>query len=136
MTVSILVVDDSEFDRYIARRRLERCAGVNRVVTLASGTELLDYLGTLGTSDEQFVVLLDINMPELDGFHTLQHLTERLDHSELRERLIVLMYTSSDDATDRERAADFDLVAGYVVKPMGPDEVALVMRAADVAGTA
>jgi class 3 adenylate cyclase len=65
----ILVVDDNEDNRYTLTRRLDR-EGYTDVVTASNGREALERL-----EEQEFdLVLLDIMMPEMDGYSVLENL--------------------------------------------------------------
>ena len=70
MANGIVLVDDDAFIQKLAKNILEK--NNIDVVTLDSGKELLEYL-KIGTPE---LVLLDIKMPELDGFQTIEKLRE------------------------------------------------------------
>lgn len=115
-TVHYLVVDDNEADRFL-NHRLLRKIGIAEECTheAVDGQEALDQLeGPL--SDFDCVILLDINMPVMNGFEFLQH----LDPAETAGKREVLIITSSQDSGDREKAKDFDTVTGYLTKPLEP----------------
>ena len=64
---ALLVVDDDENNRYTSTRRL-RQQGYNNVVTAENGRRALDLLATRHFD----LVLLDIMMPEMDGYEVLE----------------------------------------------------------------
>lgn len=67
----VLVVDDDEFTLEIIKRILES-QGVDRVITCESGQEGLDAINAApGAID---ALILDLNMPEMDGIEFIQHL--------------------------------------------------------------
>lgn len=95
----ILMVDDSEDDRYIAARCYRKSRLEREFVTLESGESLLGYLEEVlaGSAPMPAIVLLDVNMPALDGFQVLQRMRAR---SEFAEVPVVVMLTHSDDPED------------------------------------
>ena len=62
-------------------------------------------------------ILIDIQMPEVDGWQFLKSLQQ------LRCRSKVVMVTSSTSRIDRQKAAAFSLVVDYVVKPLSVEQV-------------
>ncbi len=78
---SILIVEDSEDDFEATTRAFKKANLYNPVIWCKSGQESLDYLRREGAySDEKSdlpgLVLLDLNMPGMDGRKTLQHIKE------------------------------------------------------------
>jgi len=120
MTARILVVDDIEANRRLLEARLN--AEYYEVITASNGPEAIEICEE-GHCD---IVLLDVMMPEMDGFEVCR----RLKSSALTSHLPVVMVTSLDQPTDRVRG----LEAGaddFVTKPI--DEVHLLARVRSLA---
>ncbi|MFT3686357.1 MAG: response regulator [Phycisphaerales bacterium] len=64
------------------------------------------------------LVLLDINMPNIDGFEAL----ERIQRDKAMKHVAVIMYTGSDYEKDKERAKSLGAI-GYVLKPANFDDI-------------
>lgn len=108
----VLVVDDQEDIREMARLVL---AGAGyEVVLAASGREALK----LARASRFDLMLLDINMPELDGWATLRLL--RAD--EALEALPVAMFSVKCDVRDKVAGLK-DGAIDYITKPFGVDEL-------------
>jgi CheY-like chemotaxis protein len=114
----ILYAEDDPDDRLLAEMAHRESGAANRLVVVADGAEALDYLRRTGrhvdrpASPETGIVLLDLNMPGIDGRETLRII--RADPN-LR-RLPVVIMTTSPAAADI--AASYDAGANsYVVKP-------------------
>jgi DNA-binding response OmpR family regulator len=109
----VLVVDDQEDIREMARLILTG-AGYE-VVTASSGREALK----LAASASFDLMLLDINMPELDGWATLRLL--RAD--EAQDALPVAMFSVKSEVRDKVAGLK-DGAIDYITKPFGVDELA------------
>jgi len=110
----VLVVDDQEDIREMARLVLTG-AGYE-VVTAASGRE-----GLRRAREARFdLVLLDINMPELDGWATLRLLRADEEHDELP----VAMFSVKSEVRDKVAGLK-DGAIDYITKPFGVDELVL-----------
>ena len=115
MARRIMLVDDYESDLLFTRLMLERCDQQYEVVEYDSAQEALQYLQSHpghGIS----VILLDINMPGMNGFEFLQAY-EMLAATKQAEAVVVML-TSSPDPRDRARAESFGSVRGYITKPI------------------
>jgi CheY-like chemotaxis protein len=111
----IVLVDDSESDRFVACGCFRRASLDRPLITLSSGEELLEHLTRVEAGLEPVpVVLLDVNMPGLNGFEVLEEIRSR---SGLGQDLHVVMLTSSDHPRDAERARACG-ANGLQVKPM------------------
>lgn len=121
---SLLIVDDSSFDVEIAQRILARTGRFKHIYSVSDGKEalelFLDYDASRAKYPDKFpplVILLDINMPVMDGFGFLDAYA-KLDLPEDRKSSVVVMLTSSNGNPDRERALGYPVVADYIVKPL------------------
>jgi CheY-like chemotaxis protein len=118
----ILLVEDNPDDVLLTRRALRKNRFANEVVVAADGQEALDYLFGDGkwagqTSVLPQVILLDLNMPRVDGLEVLRRI-----RAEERTRLLpVVILTSSKEERDLLRG--YSLGANsYVRKPVDFEE--------------
>jgi CheY-like chemotaxis protein len=106
----VLVVDDEEDIRAIARLALEKVAGWH-VRTASSGKEAIEAVA----DDPPEAVLLDVQMPDLDGPSTVQLLRE----DRRIPRVHILLLTAKVQRADRQRFAALD-IDGVIAKPFDP----------------
>jgi len=109
----VLVVDDQEDIREMAR--LVLIGAGYEVVTASSGREALTLVRAVSFD----LMLLDINMPELDGWATLRLL--RAD--EAHDALPVAMFSVKSEVRDKVAGLK-DGAIDYITKPFGVDELA------------
>ncbi len=125
-----IIVDDDPMDRYLARRHLGRRSEFGEIVEVESGLDFLAaYVETgalAAARTRPALVLMDINMPGLDGFETAQAMQERLGAAGANP--VIMMFTSSDNPDDRARADRLACVKGYIVKPLGDRDIAALLR--------
>jgi two-component system, cell cycle response regulator len=106
---SILVVDDDPMNRMLLTRDLEREG--HRVATAEDGVRALEALGA-----EPFdIVLLDVLMPELDGYDTLA----RIERDEKLRHVPVIMVSALEDIESVVRCLEMG-AADYLPKPFDP----------------
>ena len=119
---SILVVDDNDVDRELLRRDLEK-AGLDVVMfEKANGKDALNFFRN-HTANRTFypadypplITFLDINMPVMDGFRFLENF------GQVRSELdfdpgVVMIFTTSEDEQDKEKALSYDFVVDYLIK--------------------
>lgn len=110
---NILLVDDDVVDVMNVRRAFERGRITNPLWTAHDGHEGLALLRSNQMPSDRRLVLLDINMPRMNGIEMLREL--RADPA-LQMTPVVMLSTSNDD---RDRIEAYRLnVAGYLVKPV------------------
>ncbi len=118
-SVEILLVEDNIHDAELTIRELRKHNMANQLVHVKDGEEALDFLFARGAykgrNSHQYpkVVLLDIQMPKLNGLEVLEYL--KRDQS--TRAIPVVMLTSSAENPDIQRC--YDLGANsYIVKPV------------------
>ena len=122
--LDVLIVDDNEVNRRILAEQVRRWGMTATVV--ASGRAAVDALAAAATSDRPFeLVLLDANMPDMDGFEVAAEVAQR---PELRGAT-VMMLSSSGEYGDQSRCAELG-IAAYLTKPVyAADLLAAIERA-------
>ena len=111
--LNILLVEDDEVDVMNVRRAFERNNVSNPLFVAGNGLEALEMLRDGTVPNERRLILLDLNMPKMNGIEFLQAL--RSD-PELAATPVVVLTTSNDDQ-DKIDAYNLN-VAGYLLKPV------------------
>ncbi|AUD57996.1 MAG: response regulator [Gammaproteobacteria bacterium] len=109
--VTILLVDDDDVDYMAVQRAMRQLRLLNPLVRARDGIEALAILTSLDTIKGPYLILLDLNMPRMNGFEFLEQI--RSDPS-LSSSVVFMLTTSSTDE-DRMKAYSHH-VAGYMVK--------------------
>ena len=113
-TVTVLLVDDDDVDVQAVRRAFRKAKIANPVVVASDGLEALAMLRGEGGKEpipRPYIVILDLNMPRMDGLEFLAELRKDPNH----HAAVVFVLTTSK--ADEDRAASYDKnVAGYIVK--------------------
>lgn len=109
----ILLVDDDEIDVMNVRRAFEKGKIENPLFHAEDGLAALEMLREGTIPKDRRLVLLDLNMPRMNGIEFLREL--RADPALHGTAVVVL--TTSDEERDRIEAYHFH-VAGYLVKPV------------------
>ena len=110
----IMVVDDDTSNLQMAGHILSK--NNMRVTALKSGRALLDYIDEKGEPD---LILLDIKMPEMDGFETLSKLRELEKKKGLNE--VPVIFLTADENTGTETRGFEVGVSDFIRKPFNPD---------------
>jgi CheY-like chemotaxis protein len=111
--LNILLVEDDEIDVMNVRRAFEQSHILNPLYVASDGIEALEKLRKGEVPKERRLVLLDINMPRMNGIEFLREL--RKDPALSATKVVVL--TTSKNEQDVIEAHNLN-VAGYLVKPV------------------
>jgi CheY-like chemotaxis protein len=112
-TINVLLVEDDAVDVMNVRRAFEKNGIASQLHVAANGLEALQMLRGGQVPGERRLVLLDLNMPRMNGIEFLRHV--RSD-PQLNLIPVVVLTTSADE---RDKISAFNLnVAGYLVKPV------------------
>jgi two-component system, response regulator len=116
---SVLLVEDNPDDVALTLRAFQRAGITHPVVVMEDGVEALEYLfgegryAASGPARQPLVVLLDLNLPRLDGHEVLR----RIRADPRTRRLPVVVLTSSSQDADVVRSYDSG-ANSYVRKPV------------------
>jgi CheY-like chemotaxis protein len=128
--LTILLADDDEEDRELARDALQNSRLANEMQFVFDGQDLLDYLRREGRwagpeveAPRPGIILLDLNMPRKDGREALAEI--KADES-LRRIPVVVLTTSKDES---DVLSTYDLgVSSFITKPVTFGGLVDVMR--------
>ncbi|WP_100656720.1 response regulator [Alteromonas flava] len=123
------MADDDEDDRMLAVDALKESRVLNDFYCVEDGVELLDFLRHQGkytdleAAPRPGLILLDLNMPRMDGREALQEIKQ---DPELRNIPVVILTTSKEEE-DKLRGYDLG-AASYISKPVDFEGLVEVMR--------
>ena len=114
----ILLVEDDDGHASLVQRNLKRAGVANQIVRVKDGQEALDYLRSQGAfagrpDGAPLLLLLDINMPRVDGVGVLK----AVKADPALARLPVIMLTTTDDPREVDRCYQLGCSV-YVTKPV------------------
>ncbi len=112
-TLNLVLIEDDDIDVMNVKRALERAHVTNPLFVAHNGLEGLELLRGNQVPRDRRLVLLDLNMPKMNGIEFLREL--RNDPALKATPVVVL--TTSDDDRDKIHAYDLN-VAGYLLKPV------------------
>jgi CheY-like chemotaxis protein len=112
-TLNILLVEDDRVDVMNVKRAFERNRITNPLYVAADGLEALEMLRNGQVPAARRLVLLDLNMPKMNGIEFLRELRADPEH----QLTPVVVLTTSNDERDKIEAYNLN-VAGYLLKPV------------------
>ena len=111
-----VIIDDDPCTLFYNNAVIKRFFYYSEVVSFKSPSKALDYFyNDFRTYPSETVVLLDINMPELSGWDVLNKL--KMLPGGAKEKLSIIILSSSIDPADKLRADNSSLVLGFIEKP-------------------
>jgi CheY-like chemotaxis protein len=118
----ILIVDDEEDICQVVQASLEEFGGWQTVLAHSGQAGL-----TIAQAEHPDAILLDVSMPEMDGFEMF----EKLQNNSATQSIPVILLTSKVLARDRKRFVDL-AIAGVITKPFNP--LTIWQQVADLLG--
>jgi CheY-like chemotaxis protein len=117
---SILLVDDDETSNFLNQHLIQGLDICDNITEVHNGQEALDYLTTKGIQKPD-LILLDINMPIMNGIEFLEEYTKLPE--EIKARICICMLTTSLLKSDIDKIKTFDEVSEYISKPIDEDKL-------------
>jgi len=116
--MTLILAEDDEGHASLVQRNLRRAGFVNEMVHVKDGQEALDYIRAEGqhtnrTITDFVLLLLDINMPRLDGVEVLR----QIKADPVTTKIPVIMLTTTDDPREVERCYELGCSV-YLTKPV------------------
>lgn len=122
----VLLVDDNPGDVRLAQEALREMQGAMKLHVATDGVEALAFLrreGLYANSPRPDLILLDLDMPKMNGAETLAEIRADAD----LKLIPVVILTTSDAESDI--AKSYDLNANlYLTKPVGLDAIVILMK--------
>lgn len=127
---NLLVVDDDLVSSYLISSTLEDMAVADKVATVYNGKEALDFLeqNCSNNKGEEFCpafILLDLNMPVMDGFEFLEAFQQK--YTACFGKITVCILSSSSALKDQQKALQYP-VAGYITKPLTEESLKPILE--------
>ena len=121
----ILLVEDDRVDVLTVKRAFRDIPISQKLAVVSNGEEALEYLRN-SQNEKPYLIFLDLNMPKMNGIEFLQVMKT---DNELK-LIPVVVLTSSKEKKDKLDSYNWG-VAGYVLKPVGYQELVEVIKAID-----
>lgn len=125
---SIMLIDDNEIDNFINEKLIKSYYFAENVYVHTSSKSALEFLKNIEVTIKDVPsdlipshILLDINMPILDGFHFLEEFEKFLP--ELKNKIKIIMLTTSLNPLDMEKSKNYKHVIKFLHKPLTESEL-------------
>ncbi|UEG53998.1 response regulator [Mucilaginibacter daejeonensis] len=119
----VMMIDDDPMQHWIMQRMLDKLDVMDKPEHLYSGNAAMTQLqqNEENVPDLPSLVLLDLHMPEINGWDLLEFLDQF--STKAKTKINVYVVTSSIDNNDRERANAYSFVKGFISKPVTKDRL-------------
>jgi CheY-like chemotaxis protein len=126
--VTILIAEDDDGHAALIRKNLQRAGIHNELVRFTDGQEVIDFLFAQGKGPHRqhgapYVLLLDIQMPKVDGIEVLGRIKADPELS----KLPVVMLTTTDDPREIAKCHEMGC-SSYITKPIDYDKFVYAIR--------
>lgn len=112
------IIDDDNIFVFVLKKLLEKNENFVQVRDFKNGEDVIEILEN-DTAEFPDIILLDINMPVVDGWQFLQKLEELPN----KDKLNIFVMSSSIDVADVEKAKQFTTVKNYISKPINQEKL-------------
>lgn len=118
----IMLIDDDHLTNFYNKIILEKGNAANEIVVFENGKTALEYLKD--NDNKVDLILLDINMPLMNGWQFLEHY-DKLDDK--RKAKMIIMLTSSAHSDDKKMVEKHGSVKKFINKPLVPDTIKVIL---------
>ena len=119
MNIKTLIIDDDDISVMLTDILLKDSPFANTTISFSDGVYALEYLKAEYCPENKYIIILDINMPKMDGWEFLHHIKDIV----LPSNTLVFMLSSSTDKLDIDKAAGIPLVKLFFSKPLDENHI-------------
>jgi CheY-like chemotaxis protein len=116
------IIDDDKIFTFVLKKIIEKNNHFKQVVDFKNGEDVLEILSS--KSDSPDIILLDINMPVIDGWQFL----ERLEDLPNKKEYKIFIMSSSIDKNDIEKSKTYSTVKDFISKPINEEKLRRIIE--------
>lgn len=114
-----IIIDDDKINNMVCESVIKKLNPDNEVLSFLRAEDALSYLQN-PSNPKPNIILLDINMPEMDGWEFLDIYLKKNNSEDLAH---IFMLSSSINQADFDKAKKYSEVVDYIVKPFSKDKL-------------
>lgn len=120
------IIDDDPIFIFGMKKIMDVIGFCNSIMVFKNGKEALNNLKAIILANEKLpdVILLDLNMPILDGWQFLEEFIQ----IPCKKKIVIYVVSSSVDPEDVLRAKSYERVSDYIVKPVSIEKLKEILH--------
>ena len=124
--INLLVIDDDDINIFIIKKIVEKTGFAVNMTAKTNGQLAIEYLEEIANDLEKspHLILVDINMPVLNGWEFI----EAYEKMNVKKAVDMYMLSSSVYENDIEKAKTYNVVKGFISKPLSIDRLVDLFR--------
>jgi len=122
MKNEVLIIDDDQIVLLLHRLKVVKSGIHPTPECFETAKDALNYMKSTMQDKINFLLLLDINMYDMDGWEMM----EEISKMNLQGEIFVILVTSSIDYKDKNKALNYPLVIDYIEKPLTDTDIAKI----------
>lgn len=115
------IIDDDKILSYVLQRIMGSLNFSEKIEVFENGQEAINQLADIKLNPDSLpdVILLDLNMPVMDGWQFL----DEFEKIHLDKKITLYIVSSSIDARDHKKAKSYKTVSDFLIKPIGKKQI-------------
>jgi CheY-like chemotaxis protein len=132
MLQKVICVDDDPIALLLSKLVISKANFASQIITCVNGEEAMKYLEKpeiieeSQNSHQPLLILLDLNMPVMDGWEFLEQFSTKLREQYATTKIILL--SSSIDPNDIQKSKNFSMVVDFLPKPLTKEMLVLISK--------
>ncbi|TDN82154.1 CheY-like chemotaxis protein [Salegentibacter sp. 24] len=128
--LEVIIVDDDQIVVFIQKKMITNFEIASHPISFNLAQAALEHIIKDRQSDleKDYLILLDINMPHMDGWDFL----DCLESHEKKSNYHVIMVTSSIDRKDKEKAKKYSTVRYFIEKPISAQDCEKIKEISEI----
>jgi len=115
--MNLVIVDDDPIAIYLAKHVFEKNENITEITTFIEPEKGLNYFFDIANHNKDICLILDLNMPKIDGWEFLKQLDETNTINTIQS-LKIFICSSSIFEKDKIKANSYSFVSGFIEKPI------------------
>jgi CheY-like chemotaxis protein len=128
MKLNVLLIDDDNIVLFLHKTLAKLSGFTSEAILCENGKEAFDYLHSHDVANTTFLLVLDINMPYMNGWE----LIDAINKEKFSAQIFVVIVTSSINTADQEKAKSYKQVIDFRIKPITIDALTEMKQLAEL----